>query len=157
MNRLALSTVALAIATMLGCSSPSETSTEQSTDSTESALNGSLCDGSADVNVDCDKSGPTAYTLTSVDGGLLAGVNGFGQTINASLTTSTKFRLVNLNRFTPGEPVFPLLVAYNNAVNNNGDVISAVGALYGSAGSSVHARLSVKSGSSSVFAFRPVN
>ena len=157
MNRIALPTLALAVAMMLGCSSPSDTSTEQPTDSTESALNGVICDVSVDLNVDCDNGGPMAYTLTSVDGGLLAGVNGFGQTINASFTSSTKFRSVNLNRFIPGEPVFPLLVAYNNAVANHGDVISAVGALFGSAGSSVHARISVKSGSSSVFAFRPVN
>ncbi len=157
MNRLALSTATIAVTMMLGCSSPSDTSTDQSTDSTESALNGLVCDVDVDVNADCDGPGPMAYTLTSVDGSLLAGVNGFGQTINASFTPTTKFRLVNLNRFTPGEPIFPLLVAYNNAVVNGGNVISAVGALYGSAGSSLHARISVKtSTSSAVFAFRPV-
>lgn len=157
MNRLALSAATIGIAMMMGCSSPSDTSTEQSTDTTESALDAVRCDVNVDVNSDCDGPGPMAYTLTSLDGETLTGVNGFGQTINATFGSNTKFRLANLNRFTPGEPVFPLLQAYNAAVQSNTGVVSAIGALYQSEGGSViHARLSVKSGSSTVFAFRPV-
>lgn len=155
MNRLALSAATLAIAMVMGCSSPSDSQTDQSVDSTESPLTGTRCDADPDVNVECDGAGPKAYTLTSVDGSLLSGVNGFGQTIDASLTTSTKFRLVNLNRFIPGEPVFPLLQAYNAAVqSNSGDIINTVAAIYSTSG--IHARISVKSGATSVFAFRPV-
>ena len=154
MNRLALSTAALAVAMMLGCSSPSDTqSTEQQTDSTESALNGVHCDVDEDLDSNCDGGGPKAYTLTSVDGSLITGVNGLGQTINVTVTTATKFKLANLHQHFPGDPSFvmPLLQAYNTAVQNHGNVLEAVSTLQ-----SLTARIGVKHGATTAFSFRPV-
>lgn len=152
MNRLALSAATLAIAMIMGCSSPSDTSTEQSTDSTESAL-AVRCDIDDDVDSNCDGPGPKAYTLTSVDGTLVSGVNGFGQTISVTLTTATKFKLANLKRHYPGDPSFfmPLLQAYNAAIENHGNVIEAVDGLQ-----SLRARIGVKPGATTAFSFRPV-
>jgi hypothetical protein len=154
MNRLVLSTATIAVTMMLGCSSPSDTSTEQSTDSTESALNGVVCDVDVDVNSDCDGAGPKAYTLTSFTGTTITGVNGFGQTVTASFSPDTRFRLANLNRFIPTDPIRPALITYNAAVNAQSADIS--GSIEDLVSFQVHARLNVKPGTTVIRSFRPV-
>jgi hypothetical protein len=152
MNRLALSTAVLALAMMMGCSSPSDPqdATQEDTDTTESAI--TACgDQDEDVECNCEGPGKRAFTLLSISGTTLTGVNGFGQTITASITSRTNFKKANLNRFTPSEPIRPTLLAYNAAIQNRTNVLNVMEDLVSF---QPHARVGVKNGI--VKAFRPV-
>ncbi len=153
MNRLALSTAALAVSMMMGCASPAagpEGRTED-TDSTESAI--TRCgDLDIDVEASCETGSKQAFTLLSFNGETITGVNGFGETISASFRANTKFKPANLNRFIPTDPILPALSDYNLAVQNGTGVFGSVENLVSF---QVHARLNIKAGT--VRIFRPVN
>lgn len=164
MNRHALFTAALTVATMMGCSSPSDTQTAQErTGATQSAL-GARCGGhgnhddgnhddDADTDNDFDDDGATSttFTLTSLSGATLSGVSSSGQTFTASFTLTTAFRTANLSQFIPGDPVRPALVSYNTAVQNNRNVLGAVEKLVSSG---AHAQIVVNNWT--IQSFQPV-
>lgn len=156
MHRSALLTASLAVAMMMGCSSPVDTeAAEDDFATTGSAL--SRCgDYYDDYECNCDGPSRKAFTLTAINGNTVSGVNGFGQTITATFTSSTKFRLANLNRFTPSEPIRPVLVAYNTAVKQGTNVIDTM--MEDLVSFDAQARISVKTkgGTTTVYAFRPV-
>ena len=157
MNRRSLftaATAALAAAMMMGCSSPADTQepTEE-TSSTESAL--TFCEGSYDLDVACDGPGPSrnVYTLsTNIDGAITA-INSLGQTVALNFTIDTRFRQANLNRFQPGDPIRPSLLAYNAAVQSHTNIL---GTLEDLVAFGAHARVSIKTGTTNIRAFRPV-
>src|SRR3954468_10088001 len=159
MKRGSLFTASLAcLVLMMGCSSPSESQSEDETNSVGSALVAVDC-AIVEAPEDCDGEGAPAFkmnsvaSLTSLEGTSVSGTNANGQTITAIFATTTTFKAANLNKFQPGDPILPSVLAYNTAVTNGENLLGAIEGLVAFGGK---ARISVVSGTTTIKSFRPV-
>ena len=93
--------------------------------------------------------------LTSFNGTTLTGVTNEGITLTANVTTRTNYHPANLSRYSPTDPLRPLVVAHNSAVRSGrrAAILNAVTAL-ANAGASAQVRLDPCN--NTVASFRPV-
>jgi hypothetical protein len=142
---------------VVGCTAPADEEGEDLVLDTSSAAT----DDCASADSECDPTnletfGKVAFTFSFNSSSLvITGRNGKGQTLNATITSATRFRLANLRRYEPADPYLPSLQAYNAAVASGspqeGGVYSAISSLSGDT-----ARVWVNKKTGTVRAFRPV-
>jgi hypothetical protein len=149
-SRFAFAASALGLSTIMGCASASEPDETETTVSSTEALTD--CNSDLDQNLDCDGTGKQIVTLIGISGTTLTARRSNGQILTTALTSTTKYRLANLNRFYPVDPIFPALQAYNSSVQTGTEVVGTVSGLVTF---SAHVRITLTN-TNTVRAFRPV-